>query len=83
MLLSLNHTAIYKQTQEYIVTHINKYTNNKTLRSTNELTVNVPYFTQTALLLSALTLLNYNKNKTPILLKRNSFLTTQRWFLLI
>ena len=37
---------IYKTTG-YIATHINKYTNNRTLRSTNKLTLNTPEFSQT------------------------------------
>ena len=47
-------THLYIKT--HITTHINKYTNNRTVRSTNILIHNAPEFSQTALLYSASTL---------------------------
>ena len=54
--LSADDTHLYIKT--HITTHINKYTNNITVRSTNILIHNAPEFSQTALLYSASTLWN-------------------------
>ena len=41
-ILCITRTAIYKQTPTYIATHNNKYSNNRSLRSTNNITLKCP-----------------------------------------
>ena len=68
-LLHITHTAIYKQTPILMQLTL---TNNRTLISSNKLTLNAPVFSQTAFLHTSRLYgmdyhPNYNKNQTSIL----------------